>query len=68
MRYLKSYPVDLCATCDLATNWSDSSVGVRNDDPVSEEVCNVTAKGDDRNDGERSQKKILNAEDFKPEF
>ena len=37
-----TYPVYLCAMCELATNWSNSSVGVRNDDPASTVVFNTT--------------------------
>ena len=35
-----TYPVDLCAMCDLATNQSNNSVGVRNDIPASGVVFN----------------------------
>ena len=60
-----TYPVDLCGMCDLATNWSNSSVGVRNDIPASGVVFNTTGRGDDRKAGDKGQKKNVNAKESK---
>ena len=51
--------------CDLATNWSNTSVGVRNDIPTSGLVLNATSKVDDRKAGDKGQKKNVNAKDIK---
>ena len=46
--------------CDLTTNWSSSSVIVRNGVPASGVVFNTTSKGDDRKAGNKGQKKTVN--------
>ena len=51
--------------CDLATNWSNTSVGVRNDIPASGVVFSTTGRGDDRKAEDNGQKKNLNAKESK---
>ena len=43
-----TFPVDHCAMCDVATNWSNSSVGVRSDIPASGGVFNTISEGVDK--------------------
>ena len=47
-----TYPVDIGAMCDLATNWNSSNDIPKNDFPTSGVVFNTTGKGDDRISGD----------------
>ena len=51
--------------CDLATNWSISSAGVRNDITTSGVVLNTTDKGDDKKARNKGQKKNVNVKETK---
>ena len=55
-----TYPVDLVSRCDLATNWCSKSTSSRNQVPASGVGFNTTSKGNDRNAGDKGQKKNVN--------